>query len=77
MNLIIYLIIIANFCIVENNCRSIHTHIDVFSGTEIDERKNSNQDKENKGKISWKKLKPLLRQKVQRIRTVNGNFFQL
>lgn len=77
MNLIIYLTAVAYFCIIGNNCRSIHTHIEVFSGTEMDERNNPNKDKENKGKLSWKKLKPLLRQKVQQIRTVNGNFFQL
>lgn len=74
MNLILYLIAIEYFCFGEINCRSIHIDRDAISGIEMNEDKSLNQDQENRGKMSWKKLKPILLREVQRIRTVNGKF---
>lgn len=75
MNLILYLIAIEYFCFVEINCRSIHIDSEALSEIGMNEVKSLNQDQEYRGKMSWKKLKPILRREVQRIQTVNGKFF--
>lgn len=72
----LYLITVEYLYFAEVNCRSILIDSDVLTRTETNEAKSLNQDQEIRGQISWKKLKPILRRKVQRIRNVNGNSFK-
>ena len=69
MNFILCLLIAAYFCLLEVKCRSVQLDGDVHTVLEDgDDSKDVNHDPESSGRFSWKRLKPILRREVQRIR---------